>query len=46
MFEVEDVVGAAMDATVAAGGLVHQIEVASSLDVDGIGALTRFQTAS
>jgi peptide subunit release factor 1 (eRF1) len=46
MFEVDDVVGAAMDATVAAGGLVHQIEVASSLDVDGIGALTRFQTAS
>ncbi|MEX1124258.1 MAG: hypothetical protein WD895_04670 [Acidimicrobiia bacterium] len=42
MFSVEDVVAAAMDATVAAGGTVHQIEVASQLDVEGVGAVTRF----
>ncbi|HEY6629117.1 MAG TPA: hypothetical protein VI193_09070 [Acidimicrobiia bacterium] len=42
MFPVEDVVAAAMDATVGSGGTVRQIEVASPLDVEGIGALTRF----
>ena len=42
MFGVDDVVAAAMDATVAAGGRVFQISVASPLDVDGVGALTRF----
>jgi peptide chain release factor subunit 1 len=42
MFPVEDVVAAAMDSTVGSGGTVHQIEVASPLDVEGIGALTRF----
>lgn len=42
MFEVEDIVAAAMDATVEAGGNVSQIEVATPLDVEGVGALTRF----
>jgi peptide chain release factor subunit 1 len=42
MFEVDDVVAAAMDATVAAGGRAYQIGVASPLDVEGVGALTRF----
>lgn len=42
LFDVEDVVAAAMDATISAGGKVHQIDVASPLDVEGIGALTRF----
>jgi len=42
-FAVEDIVAAAMDATVATGGTVHQIEVASQLDVEGVGAVTRFQ---
>jgi peptide chain release factor subunit 1 len=42
LFQVEDVVAAAMDATVAAGGSVHQLEVASTLDVEGVGALIRF----
>ncbi len=41
-FEVEDVVGAAMEATVAAGGTVLQTRVASPIDREGIGALTRF----
>ena len=41
-FIVEDVVAYAMDATVAAGGEVHQIDVASPLDNEGVGALTRF----
>ena len=45
MFFVEDVVAAAMDATVGSGGTVHQIEVASPLDVEGVGAVTRFQVA-
>lgn len=45
LFPVEDVVAAAMDATVASGGTVHQIEVASPLDVEGVGAVTRFQVA-
>ena len=42
MFPVHDIVGAVMDATVAAGGNVFQIDVASPLDSGGIGALTRF----
>lgn len=42
LFEVDDIVAAAMDAAVAAGGTVSQIEVASPLDVEGVGALTRF----
>lgn len=45
MFPVDDVVGAAMDATVAAGGKVFQISVASPLDREGVGALTRFPVA-
>jgi peptide chain release factor subunit 1 len=46
MFPVEDVVAAAMDATVGSGGTVHQIEVASPLDVDGVGVLTRFRVVA
>ena len=42
MFGVDDVVAAVMDATVVAGGRAYQIDVASPLDVEGIGALTRF----
>ncbi len=42
MFEVDDIVAAVMDATVANGGSVHQIDVASALDSSGIGAMTRF----
>lgn len=42
MFPVDDIVGAVMDATVASGGNVFQINVASPLDSGGIGALTRF----
>lgn len=42
MFETDDVVAAVMEATVSAGGRVFQVGVASPLDVDGIGALTRF----
>jgi len=42
MFRVDDIVGAVMEATVAAGGSVFQIDVASPLDGQGIGALTRF----
>ena len=42
MFAVDDVVAAVMDATVVAGGSAHQFDVASPLDVEGIGALTRF----
>lgn len=45
LFSVDDVVGAAMDATVAAGGSVYQISVASPLDNEGVGALTRFPVA-
>jgi peptide chain release factor subunit 1 len=45
MFALEDVVAAAMDATVNGGGAVHQIEIASQLDVDGVGAIIRFQVA-
>jgi hypothetical protein len=39
---VDDVVAEAMEAVVSAGGRVSQIEVPSPLDLDGIGALTRF----
>lgn len=42
LFEVDDVIGAVMDSVVAAGGRVHQIAVASPLDREGVGALTRF----
>lgn len=42
MFAVDDVVAAVMDATVAAGGTVVQTRVASPLDREGVGALTRF----
>ena len=42
LFGVDDVVAAVMDATVTTGGRVHQIDVASPLDKEGIGALTRF----
>ena len=45
MFQIDDVVGAVMDATVSAGGKVFQISVASPLDREGIGALTRFPVA-
>ncbi|MEE8374900.1 MAG: hypothetical protein V3S26_01090 [Acidimicrobiia bacterium] len=46
MFGVDDVVAAVMDATVVAGGRAYQIDVASPLDVEGIGALTRFSLPS
>jgi peptide subunit release factor 1 (eRF1) len=42
MFQVDDIVGAAMEATVRAGGRTHQLVVSSPLDGYGIGALTRF----
>lgn len=42
LFPVADVVAAAMDATVAAGGKTVQLEVASPLDAEGVGALLRF----
>lgn len=45
LFTVDDVVGAVMDATVSAGGTVSQIRVASPLDREGVGALTRFPVA-
>lgn len=41
-FPVEDVVAAAMESVIAAGGRVRQIEVPSPLDLAGVGALTRF----
>lgn len=41
-FFVEDVVSAAMDATVEAGGRVDIVSVASRLDASGVGALLRF----
>lgn len=46
LFAVDDIVGAIMDATVAAGGKVFQISVASPLDNEGVGALTRFPIAA
>lgn len=42
-FEVSDVVSAAMDATVEAGGKVDVVNVASPLDAHGVGALLRFR---
>jgi peptide chain release factor subunit 1 len=42
LFEVEDVVAAAIEAAVAGGGRIHQLIVASPLDQHGVGALTRF----
>lgn len=42
LFAVDDIVAAVMDATVAAGGKVFQISVASPLDREGVGALVRF----
>ncbi|MGH3650602.1 MAG: hypothetical protein ACRDU9_07810 [Acidimicrobiia bacterium] len=42
MFAVDDIVGAVMDAVVFAGGDVFQISVASPIDRQGVGALTRF----
>lgn len=46
MQAVGDVVSAAMDATVSAGGRVHQLMIGSPLDHHGVGALTRFQIAA
>lgn len=46
LFSVEDVVAAVMESTVANGGKVHQIDVASALDPRGVGALTRFAIVS
>jgi hypothetical protein len=45
MFRTDDVVSAVMDAVVSAGGNVSQISVASPLDREGVGALTRFPVA-
>ncbi len=42
LFEVSDVVAAAMEATVEAGGKVSIVSVASRLDAQGVAALTRF----
>lgn len=42
MHGVPDVVAALIDATVDAGGTVHQVVVGSALDREGVGALTRF----
>jgi hypothetical protein len=46
MFEVDDIVAAAMEATVDAGGHTQQILVSSPLDAHGVGALTRFPFSS
>jgi hypothetical protein len=45
-FSVDDIVAAVMEATVSSGGRVHQIGVASPLDIEGIGALTRFSVSA
>jgi hypothetical protein len=45
MFEIDDVVAALMESVIQAGGQVHQIGVASQLDLEGVGALTRFPVA-
>lgn len=45
LFPVDDIVGALMESTVATGGSVFQISVASPLDRHGVGALTRFPVA-
>lgn len=42
LFHIDDLVGAVMEATVGSGGSVHQLSVASPLDREGVGALTRF----
>ena len=42
MFEIDDVVAALMESVIAASGSVDQIDVATPLDVHGVGALTRF----
>lgn len=42
VFEVDDVVSAAMDAVADAGGAVAIVDVASRLDAEGVGALLRF----
>ena len=42
LFATGDIISSTMDATVSAGGTVHQIGVASPVDVEGVGALTRF----
>jgi len=46
MFEVDDIVAAAMEAVVEAGGSIQQILVSSPLDTHGVGALTRFPLGS
>ena len=46
MFAVDDVVSAVMDSVVAAGGSVSQVAVASTLDREGVGALTRFPVSA
>lgn len=46
MDQVDDVVAAVMESVVAHGGRVHQIRVASPLDAQGVGALTRFKIKS
>jgi hypothetical protein len=43
LHHVADVVAALIDATVDAGGSIHQVVVGSALDRDGVGALTRFE---
>lgn len=45
-FPVDDIVGAVMEAVVAAGGTVSQISVASPLDRSGVGATTRFPVSA
>lgn len=45
LFDVADVVAAAMEATVEAGGRVTIVSVASRLDAQGVAALTRFSIA-
>lgn len=42
-FPIDDVVSAAMDATVEAGGRSEIVRVASPLDADGVGAFLRFR---
>lgn len=42
LFDVADVVAAAMEATVEAGGKVTIVSVASRLDAQGVAAMTRF----
>jgi peptide chain release factor subunit 1 len=46
MFDVEDIVAAAMEAVVGSGGRTQQILVSSPLDTHGVGALTRFPLGS